>query len=129
MINTLLFQLIFRFEKIKQFKIKFIEKNFAFSIFFLFLGFICGNLFGTFLTFFRYFIYWDGAIIMLTIVFIELINFLYYTKPQRKTQTFQDKSGLLLTRQPKTQSFIIFVNFYKVGILIGFFTDAFKVGS
>ena len=129
MINTRLFQLIFRFEKIKKFQITFLEKNFAFSIFFLFLGFICGNLFGTFLTFFRYFIYWDGAIIMLTIVFIEVINFLYYTKSQRKAQTFQEKSDLLLTRQPKKQSFISFVNVYKVGILIGFFTDAFKVGS
>ena len=129
MITPRFFQLICRFEKLKKIKIKFIETHFAFSIFFLFLGFVCGNLFGTFLTFFRHFICWDGGIIMLTIVFIELINFLYYIKSQSQIKTFQNKTALLYTRQPKIQSCIVFVNFYKVGILIGFFTDAFKVGS
>ncbi len=48
-------------------KIKIFEQNFAIGIFSLFLGFVSGNLFGTFLTFFRNYAEWDGAIITTTI--------------------------------------------------------------
>lgn len=41
--------------------------NFTKSIFALFLGFISGNLFGTFLNFFRNYTNWDGFIIIVTI--------------------------------------------------------------
>ena len=56
------------------------ENNFPISIFFLFFGFICGNLFGTLLNFFRNYTNWDGAIITVTILIIEFINYLNYTK-------------------------------------------------
>ena len=47
-------------------KFKFIEKYFVVYIFLLLLGFVCGNLFGTFLIFFRVYTNWDGLIIILT---------------------------------------------------------------
>lgn len=55
-----------------------------FSLFFLFLGFVFGNLFGTFLNFFRGFLNWDGLIIGSTILIIEFINYLNYKKQFKK---------------------------------------------
>lgn len=113
--NTKFLKLLsfFRFNIIN--KSIFIEKNFVIYIFLLFLGFICGNLFGTFLIFFRYYISWDGFIILLIILIIELINYLTYIK------TFKVKEKFFY--------FFKFLNFYKMGLLLGFFTDSFKVGS
>lgn len=111
--NTKFLKLLnfFRFNIIN--KLLFIEKNFVIYIFLLFLGFICGNLFGTFLIFFRYYIYWDGFIILLIILLIEFINYLTYIKK------FKIKNKI----------FFKFLNFYKIGLLLGFFIDSFKVGS
>lgn len=113
--NTKFLKLLnfFRFNIINRFI--FIEKNFVIYIFLLFLGFICGNLFGTFLNFFRYYICWDGFIILLIILLIELINYLTYIK------IFKSKKN--------NKNFFKFLNFYKMGLLLGFFTDSFKVGS
>lgn len=94
-------------------KVIFIKTNFIFYIFLLFLGFICGNLFGTFLKFFRYHINWDGFIILLIILLIEFINYLTYIKKFKL----------------KNENSFKFLNFYKIGLLVGFFTDSFKVGS
>ena len=115
MTNTYFFKFIYHLEVLYQKKMQFFSKNFAFSIFILGFGFFCGNLFGTFLTFFRQFTSWDGTIIALTILFIESINYLNYT-PYSKRKRF-------------LKTFFTFLNFYKIGLLLGFFTDAFKVGS
>lgn len=111
-------------------KFKFIEKYFVIYIFLLLLGFICGNLFGTFLIFFRFYTNWDGLIIILTILVIEFINFITYIKSlkYRKLNKFflkiyKNKFFFLLFKNLK------FLNFYKMGLLLGFFIDAFKVGS
>lgn len=96
-------------------KVILIKKNFIIYIFLLFLGFICGNLFGTFLNYFRYYIYWDGFIILLIILLIELINYLIYMK------TFKLKK--------KNKYLKKCFNFFKMGLLLGVFTDSFKVGS
>ena len=142
------------------------------SVFSLFLGFVFGNIFGTFLGFFRGFFKWDGFIIALTVLFIELLNYINYKK-NRNTTTFKPreflnsrngKRGLTLNfpaqtlkvfvaeknesflglknrreagnfnskSQPsrgKTFSFQKLLNFYKMGLLLGLFIDAFKVGS
>lgn len=150
------------------------EENFVASTFFLFFGFICGNLFGTFLFFFRTFIPWDGAIIALILLFVEGINYLNFTilnkpnpipeSPIKKTHFFSNLLELSLiipasldivksifdsktkqttfrTRwlrfwklkiiffQRKRNEIIRLLNFYKLGLLLGFFIDAFKVGS
>jgi hypothetical protein len=60
------------------------------SIFTLFFGFVCGNLFGTFLNYFRNFVQWDGLIISLTILIIEFINYLNFrfTKSSLETSNY-----------------------------------------
>lgn len=96
----------------REVKTDYFEAQFSFSLFFLFLGFVSGNLFGTFLTFFRAYIIWDGFIMMLGLVLVEFLNYVSFThlNGQRKT-----------TRRR--------LNFLKIGLLLGFFIDAFKVGS
>jgi hypothetical protein len=140
------------FTLLQQFKYKGVEKrnqfenHFVFSTFFLFLGFVCGNLFGTFLTFFRGFLNWDGTIITGTILLIELLNYFHFflfnpTHKKKKRVQYRDSFDLpffkLGFRERKKSKkaisyltlFIRFLNFYKMGLLLGFFIDAFKVGS
>lgn len=128
------------------------ETFFALSIFFFFLGFICGNLFGTFLIYFRPYVFWDGLIILLTILIIEWINYLtfYLFQPSRVSlddeYRYQNAPQLIDFEQtepvpPQIQTYqeikiirnlnkvVRFGNFYKMGLLLGFFIDAFKVGS
>lgn len=85
------------------------ETRFSLSLFCLFLGFVCGNLFGTFLNFFRTYIIWDGFIMMLSLILIEVLNYVSFTA----------------TCHTLWRS----LNFLKIGLLLGFFIDAFKVGS
>ena len=150
------------------------EENFVASTFFLFFGFMCGNLFGTFLCFFRTFIPWDGAIITFILLFVEWINYLNFAvlnKPtpipsspikklnffsylfqfgliipncldivrsifdsKTKKRTFRTQwlrffKSKTLFFQRKRNEIIRLLNFYKLGLLLGFFIDAFKVGS
>lgn len=90
-------------------KFGYFETKFSFSLFLLFLGFVFGNLFGTFLNFFRTYIIWDGFIMMLSLVLIEVLNYVSFTA----------------TCHTLWRS----LNFLKIGLLLGFFIDAFKVGS
>ena len=80
----------------------------------LLLGFLSGNLFGTLLSFVRKFIIWDGFIIATFIIIIEGTSYLSY-RPRR----FKSFSRFSIKA----------FNFFKVGLMIGFFVDAFKVGS
>ena len=111
-------------------KFKLIEKYFIIYIFLLLLGFICGNLFGTFLIFFRFYTNWDGLIIILTILIIEFINFITYGKSFK----YHKLNNFFSKIYKKNFFFLLFknfkfLNFYKMGLLLGFFIDAFKVGS
>lgn len=127
--NTNFLKLLNNFIYFNQIQINFFEKKFTWSIFFLFFGFICGNLFGTFLNFFRNFIYWDGIIIVITILFIEFVNFLNYTN-KYKIKILKKKFYLKKLNNNIKKIFLLqLLNFYKLGLLLGFFTDAFKVGS
>ena len=114
-------------------KFKFIKKNFVIHIFLLFLGFICGNLFGTFIIFFRFYTSWDGFIILLLILIIEVINFIIYTNIfyNYKLNIFYYKNKKKNIHKKKFFFYknLNFLNFYKMGLLLGFFIDAFKVGS
>lgn len=144
--NTKFLKFLNKLTTQSQKKILVFENNFPISIFFLFFGFICGNLFGTFLTFFRNYTNWDGAIITLTILIIEFINYLNYTKKDNhikkrifiqynKLQFLNFKTKInkkIIKNQPlnfKNKLFLKFLNFSKIGLLLGFFVDAFKVGS
>lgn len=120
-----LFQVSNRFLfKIKGAKTQFLESACSF-----YLGFIIGNLFGTFLDLLRNKIIWDGIILITIIFFFEFLNFIIYNKKQarRRGRTPIKAQGPSSKFQNK-KLFIIFKNL-QIGILFGLFLDAFKVGS
>jgi hypothetical protein len=172
--NTKLFRALRTMQAQFRKKSQRFEKNFVASTFFLFFGFMCGNLFGTFLSFFRNTIPWDGAIIAVILLFVEWVNYLNFVvlnkrtplpsspeskKPfvvlcfiqigliiprcldyfrafmlQTKKAEFQNQWSRFLKSafvffQRKRNTAIRLLNFYKLGLLLGFFIDAFKVGS
>lgn len=77
-LNTKL--ILFIQNMLKQINKKFIyfKVYFGTGIFFLFLGFLIGNLFGSFLNIFHESFIWQGFITILIILFIELMNYLRY---------------------------------------------------
>lgn len=105
-------------------KFFFFQNSFSSAIFFLFIGFLAGNLFGTFLTWIRTLVPWDGFIVISLIFFIEVISYIRYHNAGR--------SFLLLWKFPfsyKKRLVWKSLNFLKIGLMLGFFIDAFKVGS
>lgn len=172
--NTRLFRALNKMEAQFRKRSQLFEENFVASTFFLFFGFMCGNLFGTFLFFFRAIIPWDGAIIALILLLVEGINYLNFSilnkpntipeSPIKKKSFFSNfvELGLIIPNcldmlksifdsqtekitfrirwlrffkskvilfQRKRNEIIRLLNFYKLGLLLGFFIDAFKVGS
>ena len=87
------------------------------------IGFLVGNLFGTFLNTIRRYIAWDGVIVFFIISIIEISNY----NVHNKNRAFL--SILFRTDQNKMKRFWKFFNFFKIGLMVGFFVDAFKVGS
>jgi hypothetical protein len=85
--------------------------SFSAVLFSLLLGFVAANLFGT-------------ALGML--VLIEATNHLAYCPPSAQGGTSEVAPLPLLTR-PIAASRL--ANSFKVGVLLGFFVEAFKVGS
>nr|AYC63924.1 hypothetical protein Ycf20 [Flabellia petiolata] len=85
--------------------------RFLISVCYFYLGFVLGNLFGTFLNFFRNKIIWDGAILFIIILIFETLNFFIYN------------------RKLLNKKLLIILKNIQIGILLGFFIDAFKVGS
>lgn len=105
-------------------KFFFFQNSFSSAIFFLFLGFLGGNLFGTFLTAIRTLVPWDGFIVLSLLFFIELISYIRYHK--------EGRYFLILWNFPFSfQKRVVWksFNFLKIGLMVGFFIDAFKVGS
>lgn len=117
------------FRKWNQWQKKLFSKNKNFSNDFLkstcsfYFGFVIGNLFGTFLNLLRNKIVWDGIILFMIILLLELMNFLIYN-PKRES-TFKLHSGFL---NQNRKILIVFKNF-QIGTLFGLLIDAFKVGS
>ncbi|RYE22842.1 MAG: DUF565 domain-containing protein [Sphingobacteriaceae bacterium] len=114
----------------------------------LLIGFLVGNLFGTFLNTIRKYIMWDGFIILFLITFIEILNYnIYHNKnrpflffiqpkiirerncPSRSIEMQSFVSFSYKTLFYNKRFFLILLNFFKIGLMIGFFVDAFKVGS
>lgn len=157
-LNTKLSLILNSIKKVLQGKILYFQIFFENSIFFLFLGFLCGNLFGSFLSISRELKIWDGFIILLIVLCIEIISYLIYRSTNRtsffafqftildsnikknclKCQNFKFfknyiflyfKKITLFILSYKQPFFIKSLNLFKIGILFGFFIDAFKVGS
>jgi len=92
----------------------FLRKNFPSMLALLLLGFLVGNVFGTFLNTLRFFFLWDIFIIFVLIGLLEILNY----------NVYQAKNRLVFKK-----IVVQFLNFFKIGLMIGFFVDAFKVGS
>jgi len=105
-------------------KNSFFKEVFSFALFTLFVGFLIGNLFGTFLNTIRSFIFWDGLIIFIILSIMELLNFILYNKAKRFFVISQK-----ISYYPNNQIIWKSLNYLKIGIMFGFFIDAFKVGS
>lgn len=152
--DTRIFFLIKKFVfKLKE-KTYIFKKSFTMSFFILLAGFLFGNLFGTFLNILRFFIPWDGFILLLILLILEIISFLSYQKkysffiqqpknsnPINKNIINQRAShekdfskdfsaeGFLLLNKNENRLIYKNLNFMKIGLMFGFFIDAFKVGS
>lgn len=94
-------------------KIKKLKKNFLSFLLFFFLGFFIGNLFGTFVEYIKFINVSNSLLILLLIISNEFINFCVYSKkkPRYKFNLYN------------------FLNAFKIGTLLGFFVDSYKVGS
>jgi polyferredoxin len=117
-------------------KLGFLKTNFSLSLFSLFLGFLSGNLFGTFLTSLRTFLPWDGWIVCSLLFCFEVISYQVYHSKNRSFLVLWKFPGITVTQSPGTQNqstgpttFWRHLNYVKIGLLLGFFVDAFKVGS
>lgn len=186
---TLQTRFLFIFRKIIQ---SFNKKIFVFKItlpialFILLFGFILGNLFPSLLVRIRSFVGWDGLIIVLLVLMLELINCLVYDRsivkykdalfftdqsnktssqlnnclenplnstffpqtkqvqsityktlffPQKENHSHIKESNVKKKevvasheKETKKKTYKL-LNYFKLGLMFGFFIDAFKVGS
>jgi hypothetical protein len=109
--QTRLFRIIRQIFLNSKYQFNLFQNVFAASLFFLFIGFVTGSSFCTILGLIRDSNVWDGLVIIFMLVFFERIGKKVYN------------------RTTKTQNLMKFLNCWKTGILLGFFVDAFKVGS
>ena len=93
------------------------EKNFVASTFFLFFGFMCGNLFGTFLSFFRNTLPWDGAIIAVILLFVEWVNYLNFVILNKRTP---------IPSSPESKKSFVVLCFLQIGLIIPRCLDYFR---
>ena len=100
------------------------QKSFAPILFALFLGFLVANIFGTFLGVFRSLAIWDGFVIFGLVLFVELISYATYRIAKRQFMRI-----VALQSTEGKPIFWRITNTFKVGLLLGFFVEAFKVGS
>lgn len=110
------FQLSQFFKFLNQ-KLEKLKKNFLSFLVILFLGFFMGNLFGTLVESIRKLNIADSILIFTIILLNEIINFIVYRANDKK---FYSVLRLKLYN---------FLNIFKIGVLLGFFIDSFKVGS
>ncbi|XAR56045.1 hypothetical protein NMG60_11036334 [Bertholletia excelsa] len=95
------------------------RKNFPMKIFLVLLGFYTANALATILGQSGD---WDIIVAGLVVAAIEGIGRLMY---RRKTKT----SNTLTTTTRRYQSLVVMLNYWKAGVCLGLFVDAFKVGS
>ncbi len=97
-----------------------LKKNFLSLLLALFIGFFFGNLFGTLIDFIKNLNIPTSLLIFILIIFNEFINFILYNKEIR----FESQIHFYF----KTKLYNL-LNAFKIGVLLGFFIDSFKVGS
>ncbi len=104
----------------------FLREKFSSLLALLLLGFLVGNVFGTFLNILRFLFFWDVFIIFLLIGLLEILNYNVYRAKNRLL--FLGAFGTNRNSVPAKNA-AQSLNFFKIGLMIGFFVDAFKVGS
>ena len=107
-----------------QCRIQLFQTSFATMLLSLLLGFLLANIFGTFLGVLRCAAIWDGFVIFGLVVLIEVISSARYQilqPPPVGVVSFASTGNRNL--------FWRLTNNFKVGLLLGFFVEAFKVGS
>ena len=107
------------------------NQNIALHFLCLVGGFFIGNIFGTFLTALREVMHWDIFIIGFFVLICEFISFQTYRPRPREGAPSPTSGDGLMNDFDRTPSFFVWrpFNLVKLGILFGFFVDAFKVGS
>lgn len=90
-----------------------LKRNLLFLLFSLFFGFLIGNLFGTLVENIKFIYLGNTLLIIIIILITEFINFFSYN----------NKNSLHIFK------LYTFLNTFKIGILLGFFIDSYKVGS
>ena len=114
-------------------KVLTVQNSFSLILFSLFIGFLCGNLFGTFLDTLRIYFLWNGFIGVILLLCIEIINFFVYgiSFPKRNLRIdFLQDYNIQKKRFCDNMIFLEkSLNAFKIGLLFGFFIDSFKVGS
>ncbi|XP_076903949.1 ycf20-like protein [Bidens hawaiensis] len=95
------------------------RKNFPMKVFLLLLGFYTANALATILGQTGD---WDVLVAGVVVAAIEGIGMLMYKKSNLSTTT---ASG----RSKRFESLIVMVNYWKAGVCLGLFVDAFKLGS
>lgn len=113
--QTRLFRIIRQIVFNSQYQFSLFQNVFTASIFYLFIGFVTGSGFCTILSLIRETQVWDGFVIFFMLLFFEKIGRKVYTRTE--------------TEKGKKQRLLKLLNCWKTGILLGFFVDAFKVGS
>ena len=89
------------------------RKNFPMKIFLLLLGFYTANALATILGQTGD---WDVLVAGVVVAAIEGIGMLMYRKPSSMSRG-------------RLQSLVVMINYWKAGICLGLFVDAFKLGS
>nr|YP_010732359.1 hypothetical chloroplast RF20 [Polulichloris maxima]WDY13273.1 hypothetical chloroplast RF20 [Polulichloris maxima] len=134
-------------------KTRYLQQNILSMLCILLIGFLGGNLFGTTLNVLREWMVWDGFIIAILIVVIEIISYFVYRPIRYKIKSYTQSKrnwSVCFAKQILDRGFVSkkqalatgnevdyfakrklsnHFNLFKIGAMIGFFVDAFKVGS
>lgn len=92
----------------------------------LLLGFLLANVFGTILNLLRAKLAWDGFVLLGVVLLVEATSCLTYCDPLCRVSL---ERGASLGPLANAMTSWRIVNSFKIGLLLGFFVDAFKVGS
>ena len=123
MLKTRFFSLLQKYTSYVIKRIQFLHNNLTLLLFLLFIGFLTGNIFGTFLNSLRPYLPWDGWIVIILVFTIEICNYATYHPPNRHFCVCIIHPKIIQKKIWK------FLNYFKLGLMVGFFIDAFKVGS